>query len=194
MGDPQNKETTDTAEAIRWQKSIAIFKNALILRQLALAIGIPFGLIALIIGLSSGKSIYTVYALGLIAAFFFLTWLLIMLVYRGKYEVEFVLDDKGVLSRTQAKQAKKNRIINAITIVAGVASRNASAAGAGFLAQTKESVFIRWDKVQKVKYKPHSYTIMLRGGPMEQIALFCGEDNYERIEAFVKERILKIEN
>ena len=94
-------------EKIQWQISIPIFRNTIIFKQLAIAIGIPFGLVALVIGLASGKSVYALYGLGLIAALLFFTWLFIMAVYRGKYEVEFVLDDKGVLCRTQAKQAKK---------------------------------------------------------------------------------------
>ena len=94
-------------EAIHWEISVSIFKNTVILKQLGLAIGIPFGLVSLNIVLISKGSRDTLYALGLIAALFILTWLLIMVVYRGKYEAEFVLDNKGVLCRTKAKQAKK---------------------------------------------------------------------------------------
>jgi len=78
--------------------------------------GIPFGLVALVIGLASGKSVYALYGLGFITALL----LFIMAVYRGKYEAEFVLDDKGVLCRTQAKQSKKNRTVNALTVVLGL--------------------------------------------------------------------------
>ena len=94
-------------EKIQWQISVPIFRNTVILKQLGLAIGIPFGIVALVIGLTSGRSVYTLYGLGLIAALLLLSWLFIVVVYRGRYEAEFVLDDKGVLCRTQAKQAKK---------------------------------------------------------------------------------------
>ncbi|MPN57937.1 hypothetical protein SDC9_205633 [bioreactor metagenome] len=137
------------------------------------------------IGLSSGKSIYTLYGLGLIAVLLFLTWLFIMAVYRGKYEVEFVLDDKGVLCRTQAKQAKKNRIVNALTVILGLLTGKPAAAGAGMLAQSRQEVSLRWNRVTRAKYKPKSRTILLRGGWTENIALFCADDNYEQIEAFV---------
>ena len=62
-------------EKIQWQISVPIFRNTVILKQLGLTIGIPFGLVALVIGLSSGKSVYTLYGLGLIAALLFFTWL-----------------------------------------------------------------------------------------------------------------------
>jgi hypothetical protein len=105
-----------------------------------------------------------------------------MAVYRGKYEADFVLDNKGVLCRTQAKQAKKNRVVNALTVVLGLLSGKPAAAGAGMLAQSREEVFLRWNRVTKVKYKPKSHTILLRGGRTEQIALFCADENYPQIE------------
>lgn len=176
-------------EKIQWQISVPIFGNAVILKQLGLAIGIPFGLVALVIGLSSGKSVYTLYGLGLIAALPFLTWLFIMAFYRGKYEAEFVLDGKGVLCRTQARQAKKNRIVNTLTVVLGLLSGRPAAAGAGMLAQSRQEVFIRWSCVTKVKYKPGGRTILLRGGWTEKIALFCRNENYVQVEAFVRQNI-----
>ena len=178
-----------TVEKIQWQISVSIFRNTVILKQLGLAIGIPFSLVALVIGLSSGKSVYTLYGLGLIGALLLLSWLFIVVVYRGKYEAEFVLDQKGVLCRTQAKQAKKNRIVNGLTVVFGLLSGKPAAAGAGMLAQSRQEVFLRWNRVTKVKYRPGSRTILLRGGWTENIALFCADENYEQIEAFARRNI-----
>jgi hypothetical protein len=98
----------DMIEKMEWSISVPIFNNTVILKQLGIAIGIPLSLVALVIGLSSGKSLYTLYGLGLIAALLFLIWLFIIAVYRGRYEAEFVLDGKCILCRTQGKQAKKN--------------------------------------------------------------------------------------
>ena len=176
-------------EKIQWQISVPIFKNTVILKQLGLAIGIPFGLVALVIGLSSGKNMDTLYGLGLIAALLFLTWFFIMAVYRGKYEAEFVLDGKGILCRTQAKQAKKNRVINTLTVILGLLTGKPAAAGAGMLAQSRREVFLRWNRVTRVNYKPKNRTILLRGGWTENIALFCADENYEQVEAFVRRNI-----
>lgn len=175
------------AEKIQWQISVPIFKNTVILKQLGLAVGIPFGLVALVIGLVAGKSSYTLYALGLIAALLLLTWLLIMALYRGKYDVEFRLDDKGALCRTQAKQKKKNRVVNTLTVVLGLLSGKPAAAGARMLAQSRQDVFLRWSRMTKVKYKPKSCTILLHGGFAEQIALFCTPENYMRVKNFIIE-------
>ena len=180
-------------EKIQWQIHVPIFRNTVILKQLGLAIGIPFGIVALVIGLTSGRSVYTLYGLGLIAALLLLSWLFIVVVYRGRYEAEFVLDDKGVLCRTQAKQAKKNRIVNAMTVALGLLSGKPAAAGAGMLAQSRQEVFLRWNRVTKVKYKPKSRTVLLRGGLSEHIALFCADENYSQIEREVMLRTAHLE-
>ena len=181
-----------TMDKIQWQISVPIFRNTVILKQLGVAIGIPFGLIVLVIGLASGKSVYALYGLGLIGALLFLTWLFFLVVYRRKYEAEFVLDDKGVLCRTQAKQAKKNRIVNILTVVLGLFSGKPAVAGAGMIAQSRHEIFLKWNRVTKAKYKPKNHTILLRGGWTEQVALFCAEDNYAPIEREVMARTIHL--
>jgi hypothetical protein len=176
----------NTPGKIQWYISVPVFKNTVILKQLGIAVGIPFGLVALVIGLASGKSIYTLYGLGLIGALLLFTWIFIMAVYRGKYEAEFVLDDKGARCRTQAKQAKKNRIINTLTVVLGLLSGKPAVAGAGLLAQSRQEIFIRWNRVMKVKYRLKGNTILLRSGWTEQIALFCTFENFSEVEQFIE--------
>lgn len=179
---------SDLQEAVRWEISVPIFKNKIIIKQLGIGLGIPFGLVALLIGYTSGRSVYTLYSLSLIAALFIFTWLFIMAVYRGKYEAEFVLDGKGALCRTQTRQAQKNRIINTLAIVLGLLSGKPAAAGAGMLARSGQEVFIRWNRVAKVTYKPQSRIILLRGGWTEQIALFCTDENYLLAERLVRDK------
>lgn len=179
----------DMQEAIRWEISVPILKNTVILKQLGLAIGIPFSLAALVIVLLSGRSRDTLYALGFIAALLILTWLFVMAAYRDKYEAEFVLDGKGVLCRTGVKQARKNRVINTLTVILGLLTGKPAAAGAGMLAESRQETFLRWNRITRVKYSPKSRTILLRGGWTENIALFCTEENYETVETFVRRNI-----
>lgn len=177
---------------MKWKIKVPIFRNPVIVKQLGIAAGIPFGLVALVIGATSGWSVYTLYALGLIGALFFFTWLFIMAVYGGKYEAEFILDDGGALCRTQAKQAKKNRIVNTLTVVLGLLSGKPAVAGAGMLAGAGQSVYLRWNRVTRVRYLPGSRTILLRGGATENIGLFCKKDNYDLVEAFVKGKVTNL--
>lgn len=173
-------------ERTEWKISVPLFKNTVILKQLGVAIGIPFGLVALVVGLASGKSVYTLYGLGLIGALLLLSWLFIMAVYRGKYEAEFVLDSEGALCRTQAKQARKNWVVNTLTFLLGLVSGKPAVAGIGMLAQSRQEVFLRWNRIRHVEYKPRSQTVVLRGSWTESMALFCSVDNYEQIEHIVR--------
>lgn len=170
---------------IQWFIRVPIFKNRVILKQLGIAIGIPFGVLILIILIASGQSIYALYALSIIGALLFFTWLFIMVVYGGKYDVEFVLDSKGVLCRTQAKQAKKNRFVNGLTAVLGFLSGKPTIAGAVILAQSRQKAFIPWKRVTRVKYRPCQRTILIKSGWLESITLFCTEENYFIIQQAV---------
>jgi len=185
------EKNKDSGERLQWRVSVPIFRNTVILKQLGIAIGIPFGLVALIIMVTSGRSVYTLYALGLIGALLLLTWVFIMAVYGGKYDVEYILDERGVLCRTQARQGKKNRLINTLTVVLGFLSGKPAVAGAGMLAQARQEVFLKWSDIRKVMYKPRSRTILLRGGWKEHIALFCTEENYFMVEQIVMIREVK---
>lgn len=171
---------------ISWSIRVSIFRNPIILKQLGLAIGIPSGIIVIVIGLTSGKSVYTLYALGLIGALLFFTWLFIMVVYGGKHDAAFHLDDKGASFRTQPGEAKKNRIVNTLAVLLGLLSGRPAAAGAGMLAQSRQQVFIHWKRAKRVKYVPRGRTILLRAGWMENMGIFCTSENYALVEQFVR--------
>ncbi|SMC35106.1 hypothetical protein [Sporomusa malonica] len=170
-----------------WEISVPIFCNPIILRQLAIAIGLPFGFLVVLL-ISSSKNPFTadsLYALGLIGALLLLTYIFIMTVYGGNYAAAFVIDDKGIRCYTQKKQAKTNRIINGLTVILGLLSRNPAAAGAGLLAQSRQSVFLKWSSIQKVDYQPKRHIIMVRGNVAESIAVFCTQDNYGEVAALI---------
>jgi hypothetical protein len=174
-----------------WKISVSIFSNRTILSQLAIGIGIPFGILILVlIFLIDPENIsYTFYALGLIAALFFFTYLLILVVYRGKYEVCYQINEKGISCYSPPNQAKKNRTINGLTFVLGVLTRKPAVLGAGIIAETKQSVFIPWSDIQKVTYTPNQNTIFVKGHPTQTIAIFCSFENYKSIENVIKQSL-----
>lgn len=70
----------------------------------------------------------------------------------------------------------------------GIISGQPVATGAGVLAQSRQQVFLRWNSLTKVKFKPRQHTILLRAGLTDNIGLFCSPDNYPLVEQFVKEK------
>lgn len=173
--------------SISWSMAIPIFRGE-VFRQLGLVIGIPFGLLVIFLLVSAGGEPYGFYGAGLIGALLFLTWLFIKIVYRGKYDAEFLLDEKGALYRTEAGQAKKNRSINFLTVIMGLLSGSLATAGAGILAGSRQNVFLSWKQLTRVTYKPRTRTILLRAGLTENIGLFCTGDNYASVEQYIRKR------
>ena len=174
---------------LQWEVYVPIFNNRFILQGLGLAIGIPFGiLIAFIIIMSKGDIMGTdaKYALFLIGLLFLLTYVLIMVIYAGKYAPGFIIDEAGITNYTQVNHAKKNRIINTILIVMGLFRGNLTATGTGLIAQSRQTVLIKWKAIRKVKYYPKHRTIIVKGGFSEKIAIFCTKENYGEVEAVIK--------
>jgi len=180
-----NKE--NQFEKVEWMASVPIFRNLIILKQLGLAIGIPFGLVLLFLFLSSAEDqrIYAFYGAGLIMVTFMLTFVFIQVLYGGKYEVGFVVDEKGIFSYTQQKQARQNKVVNGMAVLLGMLSGKPAVAGAGMLAQSRQKVMIRWKSLRKAKYDPKRQTILVKGGFAENIALFCTEENYAEVKRII---------
>ncbi len=177
---------TNIIEKAQWTNSIPIFKNLIILKQLGIAVGLPFGLVIAFILISSGWSKDSLYAAALIITALLLVYLLIKVVYGGKYEAEFAVDEKGIYCRTEEKQASKSRLLNGLTVLAGIFSGNPAVSGAGLLAKSKNRIFIPWTNVSKIKYIEKHFVILINGGFAEKITLFCTRENYGEIERIIK--------
>lgn len=178
-------------DKLQWEIYVPIFRNRYIMRGLGIAIGIPFGLlIAMIIILSGGDIAGTdaKYALGLIAALFLLSFLLVMILYGGKYAPGFIVDETGIVNYTQEKQTKRNRVVNGLLIALGAISGNPTAMGTGMIAQSRQVVRLKWKKIRKVRYDAKRHTILVRGAYTEKIAVFCTPENYPLVSEYVRQK------
>ena len=176
---------------IEWDIKVPIFKNKLIVRQLGLAIGIPFGILLL---LFLGFAVFTQdrgawYAVAIVVVLLLLTFVFVMIIFRGIYDVHFAIDDKGIDSHTNTKHARKARAIGRLAFWGGLLRGMPGVAGAGLLSENRQRISIRWDKVRTVKYYPRSYTILIKENPMSSMGIFCTAENYTTIEQFIRERV-----
>ncbi len=176
---------------LQWEIYVPIFRNHYIMRGIGLAVGIPFGiLVAAIVILAKGDIAGTdaKYALWLLAALFILTYVLIMVVYGGKYAPGFIVDETGIVNYTQEKQAKRNRVLNGLLIALGAISGRPAAMGTGMIAQSRQVVRLRWKNVRKVEYDAKRRTILVRGGCTERIAVFCTPENYTQVSDYIRRK------
>lgn len=174
---------------LRWQSKISIFTNTTILKQLFIAIGIPFLVVIFVLLMFNQQPLYTLYAFILIGSLFLLTALLIRVLYRGVYEVEYLLYDDKIISRTVTSQRKKNNIVNRLAIFLGILSANPTVIGAGMLANARQSETLAFNNVKKVKYEPSKYTITLFGKPLIKLIVFCNKENYQTVVDAIALRI-----
>lgn len=187
-------EIENKKNALRWETYVPLYTNPLILKELGMAIGIPFGILILFLFVISKGDILGTdvkYAFLLIGLLFFFTFLLTMALYGGKYAPGFVVDEKGVTNYTQNKQRKRNKLINGLLVFFGLMGGNLTAAGIGFIADSRQVMRILWKNVRYIKYDSKHHTIVIKGGIAEKIAVFCTEENYSEVEAFIKMKLEK---
>lgn len=91
-----------------------------------------------------------------------LGYLLYAALMRGKYCVEFEMDEKGILHKQIEEQAKKAKKLSNLTAAVGAASGRLSAAGAG-LAAARTEMYSDFSKVKKVKAYPARGLIKVNG-------------------------------
>lgn len=81
----------------------------------------------------------------------FLGYLVVAIMYGGKYVVLFEMDEKEVCHIQMPRQYKKAQVMGWITAMAGLSSGSLSTAGAGMLAASKSSSTSVLANVRKVK-------------------------------------------
>ena len=174
----------DLSEQIAWTIRVPLFGNPVIRRQLGFAIGIPFGLLMLFLAFVQAWEV-----LILIAGFLLLAYLFVLMIWGGKYDAGFRLDKTGIRNYTMKKQARKNRIINLLTLTLGLFSGKPAVAGVAILAQSRQDVLVKWNAVKKVKMYAKTRTVMVNAGFGENIAVFCTPENYASVVSFIELRL-----
>ncbi|MDP3385770.1 MAG: hypothetical protein Q8S24_00945 [Eubacteriales bacterium] len=184
--------TKPTVEKTTWQINVPIFKNVLILKQMLIAIGIPFGAVILFLLFnafrSGSKDAY--YGIGLILLLFISGILLLMVAFGGQYAVAFEMDEKGITCRSQDRYRRKSKVIGFLTVFLSLFSKSPTAAGAGLLGQSRHTVRIKWSDICKVKFYPKYRTILVKENALNSLGIFCTKENYTTIETYIKKRLI----
>ena len=161
-------------ERVEWSIQVPIFSDPTILRQLGLVIGIPFGLIFVIMLLSGATPADGGAPLEIIT------------------RPTMPADDRKNrihLDIAPGEQARQNRVINALTAVLGLLSGKPAVAGAGVLAQSRQDVLVKWESIKKTREYPRRNTIMLYGGFAQNIAVFCTPENYREVREYIASKV-----
>jgi hypothetical protein len=190
----ENKE-----KFIEWDYDIPILNNRFIMGGVGLALGIPFGLLALLIGgiflkdyLDGGllpDFTGLIYASVLLAVLILLSAVFILVVYQNKYRAHFKIDDQCVQFLTRASEKAKNTVINTISMAGNLAAGNLGAASAAFAAQHKQNGSIEWKEVDRLQVYEKQRVIRLRGGFGNRIDVYCHPEDFELVKRYINERV-----
>ena len=183
---------------IRWTINIPITKNPDWMKLIGIAFATPFLLIIIMMlldveGMPDTSTMLIILAGGAVAlalGFRLALWML-----KDKYEVEYVLDNTGIVYRFSLNQMQQNAKITKAATVIGIAGMLAGKpnaalprnAGMPDSFQQEKLGGVLWEKVKDVKYSPEKRVIYFSKGLGRGFSLFCNEDNYAQIEATVKE-------
>lgn len=100
------------------------------------------------------------YGLLLLAGLLALGYVLVGVIY-GKYIVLFKMNSQGIDHIQLQKQVKRAQALGLLTALAGMASGNLSAAGAGLLAASRHNLHTRFNKIKSIKAVRSRNTIYL---------------------------------
>lgn len=125
------------------------------------------------------------YALALIGLTFLLTFFLILLLFRGTYDVCYVINRQGVSCHTQAEQKNRVRRLAFFTFILGLLKQNPTVAGACLLSAANTDIRLQWKRIRKVKAMGRQGIIRLYGGFGESITLFCTKENYMEVKQHI---------
>lgn len=169
--------------AMEWVGTLSILKNKVVVTQLGLVFFIPLLVVGLVVGLSNRPSTPEEWGfllrIVLITGAVFLGLLLIaiLIVYGGRYEYEFRLNDQGIGGRPHGKTAKKNRIINLLLLFSG----KPTPTGTGLMAMSRQEEYVAWNKVDTVIADERHRTITLQKGKRPLMVVPCDEAHYAAV-------------
>lgn len=174
---------------MEWVATLSILQNKVVVSQLGLVFFIPLLVLSIILALiiqpSDAEEWGFLARIVLITAAVFLGLLLvaILLVYGGRYEYEFRLNEQGIGGRPHGRTARKNRAINFLLLFSG----NPTAAGAGTLAQARQVEYVAWKDIDTVIPDARHRTITLQKGKRPLMVVPCDEKHYAAVLKIAQE-------
>ena len=170
-----------------WEIRVRIFKDTYIIKQLAIAIGIPFGLLFVFLIL-----IKAYYAVLIVLILLLLTYGVVNLIYKGTYDIYYEISDEGIKCQNQKAQSKRIKRTAVITFLSGLLSSNISAAAAGLSSGLRTKTFMSWHQVRSTGFHEKDKRIILYGGYLNKMVVYCNDNNYFEIIKIIN-RYLKSE-
>ncbi len=158
---------------ITYDVTIYPFKQSIIIFQLLIAIGLPFGILVLfLIYIQAVEGIVLVFILLL------LSMILIILMFK-KIRLRITIDSKGIKSEPSKVQLSKNNKLNIFLIFVGTLSKIPIATSIGILSQNNQVQRFTWSQIKSIKIKNKSFICTNR---LNQKIIITPQNNHDEIK------------
>lgn len=176
---------------LSWEASIHLYKDKTILKQLGIAIGIPFGVLLLFLlwVASTSTSSSRFYGIFMIVLLFVITGVFIYVVFENKIHVRYILNQKSITMKMSDKQAIKNKWVNHSTFILGLLRLNPTAMGVGLLANSNQQQTIKLVSIQQLKTDDAHHRLVIKDAYYEFIVQ-CTAQNYQDVKNFLQQHSL----
>lgn len=175
-------------EKIVWETDLRLFSPEL-LQGWSLAMAATWVVMMLILGVvfaAQGEfdalADMALVFLAVTTGLWLLGFLIMALLFQGKFRVRYTLSSSGVRMETLDKTAKGS---NRLAIVLGTLSGKPGLLSAGLINRSRESEALEWDGAYRAVLRPERHLVVFKGAWRNLLLLQCLPQNYARVAARV---------
>lgn len=113
------------------------------------------------------------------------SYLIVAAMYKGKFIVQFTMDEEGILHEQIEEQKKNAKIIGGLVAVAGAASGKPGRLAQGAMVASHTSLSTDFAKVRSIKSYPRLNTIKVNA-PLSKNQVYTTPEDYEFVLQYIK--------
>ena len=183
-------KSTENPSELTWVAKLPFVRDPVFIRQMSLVFVLPLVVLGLLLVVLEWpldmQSLSMILKIVLVTGGVMLALYLFVIfgVLRGRQEIRYTLDAKSAREET-AGPLKHMNIVKLLLVLSG----KPTYAGIGLMAQGPQSAQTTWKRVQKFVPDPDAKTITLRKGHTDLAVLYCTQENYDQVLAWVQAHV-----
>ncbi|MBI0583513.1 MAG: zinc ribbon domain-containing protein [Methanomassiliicoccus sp.] len=184
----------DRNGSLSWAYELSFWKNPTILITVfkVMLISLSFVvLLTFLLALADGPADAAMFALtmfgigaAIMTVLMVTAYVIVGLSYGGRYRVLFKMSDKGVHHIQLKKQYDRAAAFGLLTALAGLAGGNLTAAGAGLMSASRQSMYTEFADVRSIKVNRRRNVIYLSEG-LAHNQVYAEDEDLPRIQAYI---------
>lgn len=182
-----------------WDKDVKILTSPVMMRQIYIALGIPFFLVFLfvtVLMLIDGVDSFSQYLLNIypfiyiVIGLLLLPILIIFIFFNNIYPYTFILNEKMAIMSTRKEHRRKNNKAANLLILLGILTGRPGASVTGIMSKNNYDRAIRYRDIKEIIVYHKSQTILLKGSnPLDKCYLMYEEDRLTEIIEIIQSKL-----